>query len=108
MQGRIRGAWRPRPPGVTKGEPKERRKRKGKTREKIKKKRKRKRKPKEGTNKRKDRKVNQYNERGSFRGGLVDAGGAPSYFFAEIGRLTLCGRLSLKECTKSCELTLKI
>ena len=39
-------------------------------------------------------------------------GGAPGmrplYFFAEIGRLTLCGRSRQKECTKLCKLTLKI
>ena len=32
----------------------------------------------------------------------------PLYIFAEIGRLTLCGRTRQKECTKLCELTLKI
>ena len=42
----------------------------------------------------------------------VGAGGAYSpgapQLFSEIGRLTLSGRLRQKECTKSCELTLKI
>ena len=38
----------------------------------------------------------------------AQAARAPLYFFAEIGRLTLCGHLGQKECTKFWELTLKI
>ena len=41
------------------------------------------------------------------RGGGT-GGTRPLYFFAEIRRLTLCGHPRQKECTKSCELTLKI
>ena len=46
-----------------------------------------------------------YANRGGFRGGAP--GGRPQ-FLAEIGRLTLCGCPRQKECTESCELTLKI
>ena len=45
--------------------------------------------------------------RGGFRGGCTQH--APPLFFAEIGHLTLCGCPSRqKECTKLCELTLKL
>ena len=43
--------------------------------------------------------------RSGFRG--RHRGCTPMYFVAEIGRLTLCG-LRQKECSRSCELTLKI
>ena len=42
------------------------------------------------------------NDRGGFRGGRILR--APPLFFAEIGRLTLCGRPRQKECAKSCKL----
>ena len=44
--------------------------------------------------------------RGGFRGGRTRR--APPLFFAKIRHLTLCGCPRQKECTKLCELTLKI
>ena len=44
--------------------------------------------------------------RGRFGGGRTQH--EPPLFLAEIGCLTLCGHPRQKECTKSCELTLKI
>ena len=46
--------------------------------------------------------------RGGFRGGRSRCAPPLFFFFAEIGRLILCGHPRQKECTKSYELTLKI
>ena len=62
------GLWGPRPPGVTKGAPKRKKKGKGKKerREKRGKKRKR-REEREQERKKKERKLNQYDERGTMQ-----------------------------------------
>ena len=92
--------------GVTKGAPKKRRKRKGKE---EREKRKRKRKRKEGRKKRKDRKVNQYNERGANQGWIKSGRRRrpPPYFFRDKASHFVWAP-QRKKCTKSCELTLKI
>ena len=60
------GAWGPGPPGVTKGAPKRKKKRKGKERKregrKEKRRKKKEKKKKEGARKKKERKLNQYDE----------------------------------------------
>ena len=92
------GLWGPRAPGVTKGAPKKK-KRKGKGKgkeEREKKKEEKKEKKKGGNKKRKDRKVNQYNERGAIQGWIKSGRKRRPPIFSEIGRLTLCGRLREK------------
>ena len=68
----------------------------GKKKEEKQQKKKRERKKKKGD--RKDRKVNQYNDRVPFRGGFkAGASSTPPPILAEIGHLSLCGHLRQKK-----------
>ena len=84
------GVWGPRPPGVTQGAPKEEK------RERERRERKEKQKRKEGTKKRKDRNVNQFNDRGVIQGRIESGRRRRPLYFSEKGRLTLCGSLRQK------------